>query len=136
MAKNAPSRPKGTVLFCGAGLSVPIGYPVTNEIFSRIVSAINNNHLFGGYDTGHRERKCLKKLLYLLFPILERSRRLPDCLSICSVLSLIDHMASAEANTDPQMANQGFAGIAVLAGTGHRLGDRKPGIEYAQGRRI
>ncbi len=84
------------VLFCGAGASKPAGLPLTNEILPLIVEDIKNGALFGDYDTGRRECERLRKLLYALFPTVRGAKNLPNCLSICSVLSLIDHMANSK----------------------------------------
>ncbi len=91
MAKAAGSL----AVFCGAGVSVPMGCPTTDQIFRDILNGLKDKRLFADYSTGDTERKRLQKLLYELFPTLNEV--VPsDHISICSILSLIDHLASTK----------------------------------------
>ncbi len=93
MAKTAGSL----AVFCGAGVSVPMGCPTTDKIFQKILTELQEKTLFEDeYSTGRSERSKLKRRLFELFPALEKQHTNSDQISICSILSLIDHLASAK----------------------------------------
>lgn len=79
------------VLFCGAGLSAALGYPITSEIFPKLLENLRSEHLFSGMGKdGVELRQRLADGLQLLMPGFAKGAG--NLSPITEVLSLLDHL--------------------------------------------
>jgi NAD-dependent SIR2 family protein deacetylase len=91
-----------TVLFLGAGASVPFGLPVTREILPRIRKRLRSGKLFDQH-LAERDSKVLRDFLAAFLPGLKNIRTSETAKHplITDVLSLVDHLLASEVSARP-----------------------------------
>ena len=116
-----------TILFLGAGASKALGYPVTTEIFERILKRLKDRSLFASLNvvypvTGeHGEvnsagflpdaMKVLESELTVLFPGIFASATPPQ---ITEVLSLLDHLIFTGNSAVPRFPRERLTRLRAL----------------------
>lgn len=114
--------PRRTVLFLGAGASVPHGYPVTANILQRIWKGLQSpRSRFGwrrwaGMRGRQEEARQLSHLLGALFPGLGDGVELNDSVSIVDVISIIDQMVIEGRSPSPQIPEHGVIAARRVLG--------------------
>ena len=109
--RNVKIKPKRkTVLFLGAGASVPHGYPVTAGILQSIWNGLTARR--GGWrdwagmkGRGH-DAQLLRNLLEALLPGLGAGVALNGAVSIVDIISIVDQMAAEGRSPSPQLSER------------------------------
>lgn len=102
-----------TVVFLGAGASVPHGYPTTDGILPRIWNGLSDGSFrrWAGLRRGpsrERERRAqeLRRLLAVLLPGIEGKRVFPGGASIVDLVSLVDQLIAEGRSPIPTLSEE------------------------------
>lgn len=101
-----------TVVFLGAGASVPHGFPATDGILDRIWSALNDGGWkkwpgLRGRDAARRVRE-LRQLIEVLLPGVRSCGEATRGVSIVDVISMLDQLIAEERSPFPKLSEDQF----------------------------
>jgi SIR2-like protein len=111
LAEPLRQPPADTVLFLGAGASVPFGFPLASQLLGKVYQRLRKR---GFKDMKAKDQAFLAQALASLFPALTRSMRTHVTVSLPSVLGVLNHMLVAGARIRFGRTNRTVAATKVL----------------------